>query len=264
MAYPSTLYGPESEVFNTYAVVSPAPGNNGAGGPIAYRHRHPLGKLLTLEDGRMFRFGAAGASTLVIGNVLSAGVATASQQALTPAAAAVDDRIITLTTGASSAVNIFAEGYANVSITPGLGNSYKIASHALMTSGAGDIVNLAPGHAIRVALTTSSRIDLINNPYFRLIQLPATTAASAIMGVALVATTTLRGTWIQTQGPACVLGITGLIAGTRAVAPSSTAGACGPETAVAATSAIETTIGNTIFAVASTSGQNVFLTLEGS
>ena len=264
MAYPTVLYGPESMVYDDYAVNSPAPGNNGAGGAIAYRHRHPFGKQLILEDGRMFRFAASGGSTLVIGNVLSASVATASQQALTPAAAAVDARTISLTTGASSAINLFAEGYANVSITPGLGNSYKIASHALMTSGAGDIVNLAPGQAIRVALTTSSRIDLINNPYARVIQLPATTAASAIMGVAVSAPVTLRGCWIQTQGPACVLGITGLIAGTRAVAPSSTAGACGPETAVAATSAIETTIGNTMFAVASSSGQNVFLTLEGS
>jgi hypothetical protein len=262
MAYPTVLYGPESEVFNTYAVVSPAPGNNGSGGAIAYRHVLPLGKQLVLEDGRKFRFAGVGGSTLVIGNVLSSGVATASQQALAPAAAAINDRTISLTTGASTAVNVFAEGWANVSITPGLGNSYKIASHALMTSGAGDIVNLAPGHAIRVALTTSSRIDLIDNPYFRVIQLPATTAASCIVGVALVATLTLRGNWIQTHGPACVLGITGLIAGTRAIAPSSTAGAVGPEVATGAEQ-ITTDIGNTMFAVASTSGQNIDLTLDG-
>jgi len=263
MSFPTVLYGPESEVYNTYAVVSPAPGNNGAGGPIAYRHRHPLGKQLILEDGRKFRFAAAGGSTLVIGNVLSSGVRTASQQNLTAAAGEIGDRIITMTTGAASAVNIFAEGYANISVTPGLGNSYKIASHAVMTSGAGDIVNLAPGHALRVALTTSSRIDLIDNPYFRVIQLPATTAASQIVGVAIVAATTLRGGWIQTRGVACVLGSGTLIAGTRAVAPLGTAGACGPETAVAGTSKLETDIGHTIFAAASGAASSIFLELDG-
>jgi len=266
MAYPTVLYGPESEIFNTYAAVSPAPPAAFLGGPIMYRHRHPLGKQLVLEDGRKFRFAAAGGSTLVVGNVLSAGVATASQQSLAvQTAAAVGDRFLILTTGASSAVNVFAEGFALPSITTAnvTGNIYKISGHALMTTGT-DTVFLAPGNAVKQALTTAtSKVDLIDNPYFRVIQLPATTAASIIVGVAVSAPTTLRACWIQTRGVAAVLGITGTIAGTRCVAPSSTAGAVGPETATAATSKIESDIGFSMHAHAATEGQPTFLTLDG-
>lgn len=257
------LYGPESEVYNSYAVVSPAPGNPGAGGTVAYRHVRPLGTQLVLQDGRKFRFAAAGASTLVIGNMLTAGALTASQQDLTPAAAAVDARQISLTTGAASAINLFAEGWAQVSVTPDLGNIYKIAGHLLMTAGAGDLVNLAPGHAIRVAWTTSTRVNLVDNPYFRVIQVPATTIASTPVGVALAATLTLRGGWIQTRGPASVLGSGTLIAGNRVVTPLGTAGAVGPETAVAATSKIEVTVGFCMFASATGAASPIFLTIDG-
>ena len=266
MSYSTILYGPESEVFNTYAVVSPAPPDPGAGGAIAFRHRHPLGKQLVLVDGRKFRFAAAGTATLVVGNVLSAGVVTASQQALAvQTAAAVGDRSLILTTGASSAINVFAEGFAMPTITTAnvTGNPYKIAGHALMTTGT-DTVHLAPGHAVKQALTTAtSKVDLIDNPYFRVIQLPATTAASMIVGVAVSAPTTLQACWIQTRGVASPLGITATIAGTRVVAPSSTAGAVAPETAVAGTSDIESDVGFSIFATAATQGQPVFLTLDG-
>ncbi len=266
MAYPTVLYGPESEVYNTYAVVSPAPAAAIAGGPIAYRHRHPLGKQLVLEDGRKFRFAAAGGSTLVVGNVLSAGVATGSQQALAPqTAAVVGDRSLIITTGASSAVNLFAEGYALATITTAnvSGNIYKLSGHALMTTGT-DTIHLVPGQSVKQALTTgTSKIDLLDNPYFRVIQIPATTAASMIVGVAISAPTTLKACWLQTCGPAAVLGLTGLIAGTRAVAPGGTAGTCIPETATAATSKLQSDIGRSMFATAATQGQPVYLEIDG-
>ncbi|KKM16937.1 hypothetical protein LCGC14_1680750 [marine sediment metagenome] len=266
MAYETILYGPDSEVFNTYAVNDPAPPAGFLGGPIAYRHRHALGKQLVLEDGRKFRFAAAGGSTLTVGNVLSAGVATASQQSLAPqTAAAVGDNFLILTTGASSAVNVFAEGYALPSITGAAvtGNIYKIGGHALMTSGT-DTVFLAPGQTVKQALTTAiSKVDLIDNPYFRVIQLPLTTAASMIVGVAVTGPTTLKSHWIQTRGVAAVLGLTGTIAGTRSVAPSGTAGACIPETPTEATSKLQSDIGFSIHAHAATEGQPTFLTIDG-
>jgi len=259
MAFPSILYGPVSEVYNTYAPVAPAPGDPGSGGAIAYRHVQPLGRQLVLEDGRKFRFSAAGGSTLVIGNLLSAGVLTTSQQDLTPAAAAIGDRTISLTTGASSAINLFAEGWAQVSVTPDLGNIYKIAGHAVMTSGAGDIVNLAPGHAIRVAWTTSTRVNLVDNPYFRVIQIPATTVASTPVGVAVVAATTLRGCWIQTRGPASILGSGTLIAGDVVGPGLGTGGAVGPIAALAT----QPPIGFAMFASAGGAASPVFVTIDG-
>ncbi len=255
------LYGPESEPYNTYAVVSPAPGNPGAGGSVAYRHVRPMGTQLVLQDGRKYRFSAAGTSTLVIGNLLSAGVLTASQQDLTPAANAVGDRTISLTTGASSAVNLFAEGWAAVSVTPDLGNIYKIAGHATMATAAGDLVHLAPGHAIRVAWNTSTRVNLVDNPYFRVIQIPATTVASIPVGVAVTAPTTLRGCWIQTRGVSSILTSGTVIAGNVAAPGLGTGGAIGP----IANDAQDTQpiVALTIFASASGAASPFMLMLDG-
>ena len=257
MSYPTVIYGPASEAYNDYPVNDPAPGDNGAGGPVAYRHAQALGKQLVTPDGRKFRFVGVGGSTLVVGNVLTAGVATASQQDLTPAAAAVGDRLITLATGASTAINVFAEGFANSSVAPGAHECYQIASHALMTSGAGDIVNLVAGNGVRVAITTSTRIDLIDNIHSRVIQSPATTVASAPVGVAVAATTTLRGAWVQTRGVAGVLNSGTSIAGNVIGTGLGTGGAAGPIAAIAT----QPIIGHCIFFDATSN--TVFLTLDG-
>ena len=212
-----------------------------------------------LPDGRKFRFAASGASTLVIGNLLSAGVLTASQQDLTPAAAAVGARQVSLTTGASTALNVFAEGYLQASVTPGIGQTYKIAGHLLMTSGAGDLVNLAPGHSVREAITTSTRFNLVDNPYSRVIQIPATTVASIGVGVAVSAPLTLRGCWVQTRGVCGVLGSGTLIAGNVVGAGLGTAGAVGPIAAIAT----QPIIGWAVFASASGAASPVFLCIDG-
>src|SRR3990167_8285747 len=113
------LYGPESEGFNIYSAVSPAPGDNGAGGPIAYRGRLPLGKQLILEDGRKFRFARAG-ELMVVGEVLQSATPISTDASMACAAGAVGDRIITFTHGAATVViNYFAEGYGIISLTPG-------------------------------------------------------------------------------------------------------------------------------------------------
>lgn len=252
------LYGPNSMAYDTYAVVAPAPGAY-TDGQIAYRHQFPLGKQLVTIDGRKFRFGAAGASTLVIGNMLTAGVLTTSQQDLTPAAGSVNDRSVSLTTGASSARNVFAEGWLQASVTPGIGQTYLIGSHALMTSGAGDLVYLAGGHALREAITTSTRFNLVDNPYFRLIQSPATTVASQPMGVAVSAPTTLRGCWIGTRGCFGVLTSGTAIAGDVVGTGLGTAGAAGPIAALAT----QPIIGWTMFASASGAASPFFICIDG-
>lgn len=257
----NVLYGPTSLAYDTYAVKTPAPGAL-TGGEIAYRHVRPMGTQLVTVDGRKFRFAAAGASTLVVGNMLTAGVLTASQQDLTPAAAAVGARSVSLTTGAASAQNLFAEGYLQASVTPGIGQTYLIGSHAVMTSGAGDLVYLAAGHALREAITTSTRFNLVDNPYFRVIQSPATTVASIPVGVAVSAPTTLLGCWIGTRGVFGVLGSGTLIAGDSVSTGLGTGGAIGPigdntqDTSPAG-------LGWAMFASASGAASPIFITIDG-
>ena len=266
MSYPSILFGPESEVFNLYTAVSPAPGNNGSGGPIAYRGPQPIGKQLILEDGRKFRFTLAGV-LMVPGDVEQAAAALATSENLAPDAdQAIGDRIITFTHGAATTViNLFAEGYATVSVTPGGGDIYKIASHAALTNAtAGDVVNLAPGQALRRAITTAaSKIDLSRHPYAGAIEVPVTTITGVPVGVAVSAITSGGFGWLQTRGACGVLQDSTAVVGTETVVPSAVAGAAGPYTAVAANSAIEIPIGQVLVVAADTAFSTVFLTIDG-
>ena len=225
------LYGPESQVFQTFLPVSPAPGDNGSGGPIAQRGRLPIGQQLILPDGRKFRFARAGAVATVIGNVLAGPTPISTDASMACAAGAVNDRIITFTHGgATSVINFFAEGYANISLDPGAGQIYKIASHlALRSSTAGDVVNLAPGQALRVALTTTSDLTLVNNIYDGVIQQPAT-PLGALAGICISIIAIGSFGWLQTRGMASVLSAASTVSGNPVgcLITGGTAGAVAP------------------------------------
>ena len=260
------LYGPDSEPYNLYSAVSPAPGDNGSGGQIAQRGRHPLGHQLVLQDGRKFRFTLNGGTLLVVANVIQGATALSTSEDLTPAAGAVDDRIITFTHGgATTAINLFAEGYAVISVTPGGGDTYKIASHLALRSGqAGDVVNLSPGNALRRAITGTSRVDLSRHPYAGVLQMPGGVITSAPAGVAVSAIAVAGFGWLQTRGACGVLGEGSAIIGTRASLPAPAVnGAFGVETPTSADSDVETTLGNVMTVAASGAWSTIFLTLDG-
>ncbi len=259
------MYGPDSEPYNIYTAVTPAPGDNGVGGQIAQRGQNPLGQQLILADGRKYRFTLAGV-LLVPGDAVQAAAALTTSEDLTPTAAALNDRLITFTHGAATTVvNLFAEGYATISVTPGFGQIYKIASHLALTSAvAGDIVNLAAGNGIRVALTGTSRVDLCRHPYAGILEMPSAVLTGAPVGVALSAITNGGFGWVQTRGAAAVLGNGALIAGTRAIVPgAAAAGACSPETPDVAESDVEVTLGTVLVVAATTAVSTIFVTIDG-
>ena len=260
MAYPAVLYGPESLAFETHAAVSPAPGDNGSGGQIAQRGRYPLGMQLVLPDGRKFRYSRAGGTLLVVGDVVTSAAIITTDQSMALAVGAVNDRILTFTHGAATVVvNYFAEGFGDISLAPGAGHSYKIASHlALRSSTAGDVVNLAPGVRVRVALTTTSDLSLRAHPYDGLIQAAATTLTGAPVGVAIVAIAANEFGWVMTRGSASVLTAGTLIVGANAVSPTGTAGACGPSGA-----STSVNIGMVQMVEATTEWSGIFLIIDG-
>jgi hypothetical protein len=188
--------------------------------------RHQLGSKFVTADGCVYRYVKAGASNLVVGNMIQASAQDTAHQQLTPAAAAIGANQIVATLGASAAAeNLYAEGFAIIDTTPGLGYKYPIASHAAVLSSGVITMNLPKDSLVQVALTTSSRVSLQRNLYAGVIQAPATTATGAIVGVCVYPITAAQFGWIQTRGVAAVL-----IAGTPAVnaavaSPSGTAGA---------------------------------------
>ena len=246
VGYSKVLEIPDGEQYNVYA---------------ATNERYPIGTLGVLQDGRAYRFAKAGGATLVPGNVLAAQVPLANHVDLTGIATALGSTSTTVVLGATAVTkDQYKDGFVSVSVAPGSGQTYSIGAHDAVASSGTFIIPFQSGNVIRgAAITTTSRLDLIPNPYKAVIQAPVTTITSAPVGVAVSAPTSGQHCWVQVLGVASVLTSGTLIVGNRAVTPAGAAGAAGPETAVAANSKIEITIGRVLRVAATTAWSTIDL-----
>lgn len=185
--------------------------------------RAALGGSAQSGDGRYFRYCLAGAVDLVAGNVIQSSAIVTAHLANTPPATAIGATSFTYTPGAATGVaNQYAGGYLQVDTTPGNGYTYQVSGHAAIASSTAFTLNLTD--AIQVALTTSSRVGLIANPYRSVIQFPVTTATGSYVGVAPAVITAAQYGWLQTAGGCSVL-ISGTPAlGALVMTPSAAAG----------------------------------------
>lgn len=176
------------------------------------------------RDGRKYRYVLAGAADLVAGNVIQSPAIVPNHLANTPPAVAAGATSFSYTPGATgAAANYYAGGLLQVDTTPGNGYSYRISDHAAVTASVAFTLNL--DDPIQVALTTSSRVGLIANPYRGVIQLPVTTATGTIVGVAPYIITALQYGWIQVSGLASVLTTGTPALGAMVLGPGTVAGA---------------------------------------
>lgn len=188
MSLQLVIYGPEGEQFNQYTT-----------------QRWPFGTQLVMQDGRKFRFSYA-PTLLVVGNLLTAAANVAHHVNTTAVASAAGSNSPSTTLGATAAAaNLYAEGYACVSVTPDAGHAYKIDNHLYNAGSTALVLNLAQGVGIENAWTTTSRVDLIKNPYDGVIQAPVTTITASPVGVAVEPIAAGAYGWIQTAGIASVL-----------------------------------------------------------
>lgn len=160
-----------------------------------------LGVYAETDDGRGFRYVKVGAVATVPGKVYQGPAEDTTNLnpsgGLSIAAAAVGATTVTLTSSITLAANVLAGGTLHVVITPGLGQTYKIASNTAVTGAAGMVITLED--PIRVALTTDSKIQLRANLYSGIVVAPAT-MTNSIVGVAPSIITALYYGWIQTHG----------------------------------------------------------------
>lgn len=245
MSFPNLLYGSEGEQFNQYT-----------------EQRWPLGTQLIMADGRKFRF--AGAPTLlVVGNVLQAAANVANDVNRAGIAAAIGSRAPTLTLGGATTANLYAEGYWQNSVTPGGGESYKIDNHLAGTTAV--VFNLQA--ALQTAITTTTRVDLIGNPYWAVIQTPVTTHTGAVVGIAASPVAASSYGWIQTAGVGSVLTDASVVTvlGKAVCASVVTAGTCAhyiPTEAAPPTGLDRPIIGICQRTAAVNAWADVFLTLD--
>lgn len=218
----------------------------------------PLGTRGRTKDGRVFIYGQAGASDTVAGTLYQGPAPIANHLANTPPAVAIGATSFSYTPGATAgAANLYAEGFMQVDTTPGQGYTYSVSGHAAIT--ASTAFTLYLNDAIQVALTTSSRVGLIHNPYKNVIQIPTTSTGTVVGASTYILTATQYG-WLQTWGP-CSL----LINGTPAVTAPAMNGATTAGSAdvwTAAGQPTSTLIGNMMQVGVSTKYNFVYLRLQ--
>lgn len=212
-----------------------------------------VGSYAETTDGRGFRYAKAGAVALVPGKLQQASAEdTSNLQNLAVAAAAIGATSVTTTTTVTLAANQCAGGYLVISASTGAGYQYRISGHAAASSAA---VTFNLEDPIVVALTTSSKIDVIPNPYDSVVVNP-TTATSAPVGVAVAATPISYYGWVQTHGPCNLLADGTVTVGTAVVASNATAGA------VEALTGVQAPVGLALTGIATTEYGLIFLTID--
>lgn len=213
-----------------------------------------LGARATTGDGRIFRYCLAGGTSLVAGKLQqSTAEDTTNWENLTAVAASIGATTISTSSSTTNAANVFANGLALISVTPGAGYSYGIAANTATAAATGLSITLSD--PLQVALTTTSRIDLIPNPYSNVIVNPAT-ASGVPVGVATYIITNAQYGWIQTHGATNVLADGTVTVGTTLVASNAVAGAVEPFAGV------QQVVGIAITGIATTEYGAVFLTLD--
>jgi len=179
---------------------------------------HNLGTYMETADGRGFRYAKVGAVATVAGKVYQGPALDATNMqpsgGLTPAAAAIGDTSITISSSITLTANALAGGYMSVVVTPGQGYTYRIKGNTAVSAAAGCVVTLED--PIKVALTTSSRVIFTKHPYDGVVIEPGTPTAR-IAGVPTAIITAAYFGWVQTKGACAVLftgtGVAGKVVG---------------------------------------------------
>ena len=223
MSFPVLIQGPEAEHRNDYAATD---------------QRWALGQKLVTQDGRTYRFHKVGASTLVVGDLLQGPALITNHLAtagVVDGSTAGSSTVVATLGATASAVDQYRGGYASVVLTPGGGETYilnrspNIQTHAAVASAGVITATLAQGETVVTALTATSDVTWVLNPYAGVIQYPATQGTAAPAGLAVKASTTGRFGWLQTQGVATVLASGTLVVGNDAVHLAASAGVAGPD-----------------------------------
>lgn len=192
-----------------------------------------LGQEMRFPDGRRFRYSRAGAVAVVPGKLYQAPIPVPDHVLQTAAAAAaVGDRTVALTLGATAATaDQYRDGYLVVDLASntGFGYIYQIGAHPAIDASSAFSVPLRSPVQVAIA-TTANSVSLVPNNYGGVILTIATTPTAVLAGCSVKAIPIGQYGWIQVAG-----NVPCLVAGTNIIGttcwPSGTAGAQKPSAA---------------------------------
>lgn len=185
-----------------------------------------LGNIERGLNGKEFAYALAGASNLVLGNVLQAPAVDAQFDDMVVPAAVASGLASGAPVGVTNGTTVVAvDDFKGGTVCDSNGEEYTIIGNAAAANGA--LLNLFLDRPIRTAWSTSTTVTLRRNPYFKVIQCP-TTLTGIIVGAAIFAIPATQYGWIQTKGTANLLSdnSTGAV-GSSVSNSAATAGAVG-------------------------------------
>ena len=218
---------------------------------------HTVGEVVWSSD-RAFRFAVAG-EALTVGRLCTEPTGNSSLTTMAVLAGAKDAYTITFTNATTTTTaGYFDSGYAIISYGTGAGQIFKIRKMAALVSGAASSVELFD--PIQTALDTTSKLDIVANPYNRVLM--TATATLTPVGATLCDVTAAGDyCWLQTHGVAAIIADGTIPAGTGAFNDGSNPGAIDVTTEAA--SVTNPSIGHAhVLAGASGYWHPVFLTID--
>lgn len=167
--------------------------------------KHKLGTRMQLADGRVFYYTLNGAAAGVAGTLHECLAAAANHTNKNVSAAAIGAKSIDVTVGATAVTaNQYAEGFLGVQDGTGEGHYYKIKSNTACSASGTTTVTLYDPIRVATVASGTSEASLIYNPYYKTVK--AATVTNMVVGLCNFVVTASYYFWLQTWGPAIVLG----------------------------------------------------------
>lgn len=212
---------------------------------ISSTRQEALGTIGRGADGRLYRYGRAGAVNLAAGKLtVSKAVVTNHTNMAVVSGAAGATTIVATLGGTAVTEDQYAGGEVTINDSTGAGVNYKVKGNSAQTSTSGN-VKIFLAEPIIVALTTSSKATLNVNAGDGVIVSPSA-IAHVPYGVPNVAVTALYYAWFQFQGRCSVLSDGVIGKGSGAIISDAVDGAVEVEVAGTVTKRVGTAIEATV------------------
>ena len=218
----------------------------------------PLGSELHYGN-NIYRYGQMGSGAVTAGKLVqhAAVIANHTNMTATATTAAGETAISVETAGDTDlTLNQYADGYLWVNDANGEGQTMRVKSNPAHDHSADPSVVITTYDPLATALTTSSELSLIANPYTGLIVAPAT-ETGAVMGATVIDMQASYYGWFIVSGPQALLTVGTVVVGNICVRSGGTAGGVAP-----ATDNVLTEIGEVMAARADTEYALVWMNLQ--
>lgn len=217
----------------------------------------PLGTLGVDRTGATFRYGLAGAVALSLGKLVQVPAVVANHQNLAVTAAAIGDRQVNVTLGATAATaEQYTDGVLGVYDSVGAGQRFLVATNPAIVLSTAGIIQLED--PVMIALTTASKVNLSLNSYAGALVYATGATTEFATGVPINTIPIANYGWFQTKGLAQVLTNGTITKGSGVVPGQTTAGSVDIE----ATSTIVQRVGIQYETGTSTKYSTTYLTID--